>query len=433
MKWPDLASDARLPALRCFMALCAAALALTGLVANVLFARLQRSERRRRAAFLELATIQGSAPVMLLVVDETLRVRKANPLAVQFAGRNVSEVLGLGPGGAIGCLNALGDPNGCGQSPDCESCAIRVAVSDTLRHGLPHSGVEAWVPVSVDGRPMRCCLQISTVPMQLYAGARTALLCAQDITARKRAEEEIRQLNAELEQRVRDRTAQLEAANQELEAFAYSVSHDLRAPLRGIDGWSLALAEDFGGKLDPQARRYLERVRSEARHMDQLIDDLLELSRVARAPLSRGPVDLAAMAADIAARLCEAQPGRPLEVAIQPDLPARGDARLLEVALTNLLGNAFKFSGKRAGARIEFGRTELAGLAVFYVRDNGAGFDMAHAASLFRAFQRLHSASEYPGTGVGLAIVKRIVERHGGRIWAEAQAGRGATFYFTLE
>jgi len=236
-----------------------------------------------------------------------------------------------------------------------------------------------------------------------------------------------------LAQRVRERTAQLQAANQELESFAYSVSHDLRAPLRGIDGWSLALLEDCYAQLDDQARQYLDRVRAEAQRMGRLIDDLLQLSRVTRAEMRQEPVDLSALAHTVAARLKEAQPERQVELVIQPGLTAQGDARLLEIALTNLLGNAWKFTGARPQARIEFGQTEVEGRPAFYVRDNGVGYDMAYAEKLFGAFQRMHKTSEFPGTGIGLAIVQRIVHRHGGRAWAEAHVDQGATFYFTLE
>jgi PAS domain S-box-containing protein len=254
-----------------------------------------------------------------------------------------------------------------------------------------------------------------------------------NITERKQAEDKIKQLNNELEQRVLDRTFQLEASNKELASFAYSVSHDLRAPLRGIDGWSLALLEDYGEKLDDQARKYLHRVRTETQLMGRLIDDMLKLSRVTRAELKLMPIDLTAMAHSIADRLQEEMPQRRIEFIIQPALRADGDSQMIDIALSNLFDNAVKFTGTRSPARIEFGEAEVDGGKVFFVQDDGVGFDMTHAPKLFGAFQRLHKSSEFPGTGVGLATVQRIIHRHGGRIWANAQVDQGATFYFTLK
>jgi PAS domain S-box-containing protein len=252
------------------------------------------------------------------------------------------------------------------------------------------------------------------------------------ITERKRAEEELRLLNAELEERVRARTVDLESANRELQAFAHSVSHDLRAPLRGIDGWSLALLEDCGEQLGAQGRACLGRVRSEAQRMGTLIDDLLHLSRVSRAELDPVTVDLTALAATLVSRLKEANPARSIEFILEPNLTCTGDPQLLEIALTNLLTNAVKFTGTRTPALVEFGQTQYEGAPAFFVRDNGVGFDMAYAKLLFAPFQRLHKTSEFPGTGIGLATVQRVIHRHGGRIWAQAKVGEGATLYFTL-
>jgi PAS domain S-box-containing protein len=261
---------------------------------------------------------------------------------------------------------------------------------------------------------------------------RLKIVFVSDITVRKAAEREIRQLNATLEQRVQERTTQLQATNQELESFSYSVSHDLRAPLRGIDGWSLALLEDYGRDLDEKAQKYLGRVRGETQKMGLLIDDLLQLSRVTRSEMDAAPVDLSAAARRVAAKLKEAHPDRTLRFEIQPDLKADVDPRLIDIALTNLFDNAVKFTRTRPEAVIEFGAAEHNGHRGYFVRDNGVGFEMKYAGTLFGAFQRLHKASEFPGTGIGLATVKRVVHRHGGEVWAEAEPDRGATFGFSL-
>jgi len=223
-----------------------------------------------------------------------------------------------------------------------------------------------------------------------------------------------------------------EAANRELESFSYSVAHDLRAPLRSIDGFSQALLEDCADKLDEDGRKYLRFVRESAQLMAQLIDDMLTLSRVTRSELAREKVDLSVLARTTHARLERSEPGRGVEVAIEGGLEGDGDPRLLAVVFDNLLGNAWKFTSKRTGARVEVGTTTQNGLPAYFVRDNGAGFDMTYATKLFGVFQRLHAAHEFEGTGVGLATVQRIVHRHGGRVWAEGKVDGGATFYFTL-
>ena len=235
------------------------------------------------------------------------------------------------------------------------------------------------------------------------------------------------------EQQLLQRSAELEAANKELESLSYSVSHDLRAPLRGIDGFSQALEEDYAARLDANARNYLGRIRAGTQRMAMLIDDLLNLARVTRAELHRETIDLTKMASDIARDLQRAEPNRQITLKIDDSLTANGDRRLVRVALQNLLGNAWKFTAKRADTRIEFSALGSNGRRVYFVRDNGAGFDQAYAARLFGAFQRLHSMEEFPGTGIGLATVQRIIHRHGGKVWAEGAVNHGATVYFTLE
>ena len=246
------------------------------------------------------------------------------------------------------------------------------------------------------------------------------------------AQEELRRVNQTLETRVEERTKELRVANNELEAFSYSVSHDLRAPLRGINGFSQALLEDHADKLDAEGKDCLERIRFNSQLMAQLIDDLLELSRVTRSDTRHERVNLSALALNIAENLQRAEPERQVAFTIAEGLIANGDERLLRVMTENLLGNAWKFTRNHATARIEFGSMEEGDTVVFFVGADGAGFDMEHADKLFAPFQRLHTATEFEGTGIGLATVQRVVSRHGGSVWAHGAKEQGATIYFTL-
>lgn len=306
---------------------------------------------------------------------------------------------------------------------------VERTVSESVRQGLElnfewrvrtRDGSERWLMSR--GQPMRD----AHGRVILYRGI------VMDITERKRAEEEIRKLNEFLELRVWERTAQLEATVKELEAFAYSVSHDLRGPLRSISGFSQMLLQESGGKLDERERQDLERITSAAFKMSQLIDNMLSLSRLTRKEMKIEPVDLGRIAREIGAELQSANPERSVELVITEPAPAMGDEHLLRVALQNLLANAWKFTRNVPDARIEFGSRWTEGIRVFFVRDNGAGFDMRYKDKLFGAFQRLHTDSEFEGQGIGLATVKRIVQRHNGRVWAEGAVGRGATFHFVL-
>lgn len=293
-----------------------------------------------------------------------------------------------------------------------------------------------------------------------YEGKPATLNIVTDITERKRAQDKIIELNAELEKKVGGRTKELrdsqlallnlvddlnqsskglihanqalEAVNKELASFSYSVSHDLRAPLRSIDGFSQALLEDCWDKLDDDGKKYLERVRQATQNMGRLIDDMLNLSRVTQSEFCREPVDLSKMVHAIADTNQQSNSLNGLTFNVQEDIIIHGDQRLMHIALTNLLDNAWKFTGKQEHPHIEFGAIVKDGKRIIFVRDNGVGFDMKYAVKLFGTFQRLHRADEFPGTGIGLAIVLRVINRHGGKVWAESEAGKGATFFFTL-
>jgi len=301
--------------------------------------------------------------------------------------------------------------------------------------------LDVFIETNLTGIPKRCDTYsyennvlkywLDNYVLKLDSGELIALY--NDVTEMKRADEALKKVNEELEQRVVERTKDLEAANKELEAFSYSVSHDLRSPLRGILGWSQALNEDYRDKLDGQANQYLDRIIHETQRMGHLIEALLKLSQISKQEIRPELVDLSAVAATIIERLREENPNRLVETLVQTHLTTQGDSKLLEIVLTNLINNAWKFTSKQASAKIEFGKTIRDGKHIFFVSDNGAGFDMSFATNLFGAFQRMHKETDFPGTGVGLATVQRIIKRHGGNIWVETKPGCGATFYFTLK
>ncbi len=372
----------------------------------------RRADEALRASELKFRRLVDAAPDGIVIVDGHGRIDLVN---VQAA-----RLFGYAP------ENLVGQP-------------IEILVPQSVR--AAHVGHRTAYMAAPTTRPMGAGMnlvgrrkdgtefpvEISLSPMATPAGT-LVISVIRDVTERTRTEERIQRLNDDL----RARVAELDAVNRELEAFSYSVSHDLRAPLRGIDGFSQALLEDYEAKLDDDGRDYLRRIRAASQRMAELIDDLLDLSRVTRREMRRERVDLTGLARTVAAQLERNDPGRTVEWRIQDGVTAVGDGALLRLVLENLLGNAWKFTSQQPSARIDFGAVPHEAEIAYLVRDNGVGFDMAHAGKMFGAFQRLHAMHEFPGTGIGLAIVQRVVHRHGGRVWAEAMPGAGATFYFTV-
>jgi PAS domain S-box-containing protein len=367
---------------------------------------LKDSERRYRTLF-------ESNPHPMWVYDvETLRFLTVNDAAVAAYGYSVKEFMAM-------------------SGKDIRPAEDVPALLQRVRDGKDVHSPQVWRHRVKDGRLIH--VEISSHTLD-YAGRRARMVLAHDVTQRQSAQQALEHLNATLERRVEERTRELAIANRELESFAYSVSHDLRAPLQVIDGFSRALLARYGQALDAKAQHYFERIRENTCHMAQLIDDLLSLAHVTRSEINAEPVDLASKACQIVERLRQRDAGREVAVEVDQNIVCSGDARLLAVVLENLIENAWKFTMRTPAARIRIGLKEGEnGEAVVYVADNGAGFDMAYYSKLFNAFQRLHAASEFEGTGIGLATVHRIVTRHGGRVWAEASPGQGATFHFTLQ
>jgi len=366
-----------------------------------------------------LETVMDSLPVGVWIMDGEGRISKSNPAATRiWAGARYVGVEQFGE------YKGWWADTGREIQPDEWAAARAFAKGETSLN-------EKILIQCFDGS--RRTILNSSVPLFDAEGRISgAVIVNQDIDDLQRAQQEIRQLNEGLEQRVRERTAELIASNRELEAFSYSVSHDLRAPLRGIDGFAQILVDDYGDRLDAAGREYLQRIRRASQRLSQTIDDMIELARITRMPIHRQEVDLSALARNVARDLEPPSPQQ-ADIVIAPSLGVQADPALLRIVLQNLFDNARKFTVRSDSPHIEFGSAMVDGRPAFFVRDNGAGFDPAYADKLFQPFQRLHHPTEFSGTGIGLASVKRIVERHGGRIWAESQPGRGATFWFTLQ
>ncbi|HSI52895.1 MAG TPA: PAS domain S-box protein [Ramlibacter sp.] len=372
-----------------------------------------RAEQALKESELRYRTLFESNPHPMWVYDlETLRFLTVNDAAVAHYGYSREQFVAM-------TIKDIRPP---------EDIA---PLLDSVGKGSVLHDAEEWRHRLADGRIIH--VEVSSHSLD-YGGRQARMVAAHDITQRRLAQQALVQANETLEGRVEERTRELALSNQELESFAYSVSHDLRAPLQVIDGFGRALQAKHAQALDTQALHYLVRIRENTRQMGELIDDLLSLARVTRSELRAEPVNLAPRAAQVVERLRQRWPERVVAVEIDPVIDCLGDARLLAIVLENLVENAWKFTARIPLARIRIGqRTGAAGETVVFVADNGAGFDMAHSARLFSAFQRLHTAAEFEGTGIGLATVHRIITRHGGRVWAESSPGQGATFQFTLK
>ena len=366
-----------------------------------------------------LKNLFDAVPSLLFVVDREVRIHHLNAAALKLLNVDPEAVLLNRDGDAMQCIHSFETPEGCGHAAHCRQCVIRNSVTKAFQGEKIHRETTK-MELLRDGGTLEIHFMVTASPLR-YGGRDFALLIMEDITNLKKIEEELQQ-----------QAAQLEAANRELEAFSYSVSHDLKAPLRSICGFSDALMEDFAAGLDEQARDYLTRIRSAGLRMSDLVDDMLALSRVTQNEMRREEVDLSALAHAVADEAMKPCAGRSIELVITPRVRANGDSRLLRVVLENLIGNSVKYTSAHPRARIEFGVLAEESGPVYFVKDDGSGFDMTYAGNLFAPFRRLHASSQFPGTGIGLATVRRIIHRHGGRIWAESVVEKGAAFYFTL-
>jgi len=376
--------------------------------ADAEIAERRRAEDALRSSEARYRLLVEQSPLGIAIIDHRGFIDQVNPSACELLGYDTGELLGRDPLTLIDLsdhdkIEVEKGPLQAGEMLSMERLLIR---KDGSR--LPVMGSTRQMP---DGRYQ---------------------YIFQDISERKQAEEEVRALNEQLDKRVRERTSELEAANRELESFSYSVSHDLRAPLRAINGFSNLLISDYADKLSGEALMYLDKVKENANKMALLIDDLLAFSRLSRNPLKKRRVDLRGLVVQVIEELRAEAGEREIKWQIGDLPPCQADPALLKQVYTNLIGNALKYTRPRPSPVIEIGSRHLRGQTVYFVRDNGVGFDMKYAGNLFGVFQRLHSEAEFEGTGIGLAIVQRIVNRHGGKIWAEAEVDQGATFFFTL-
>ncbi len=364
--------------------------------------------------------IFDTVPSFLFVVDSDVRIFHLNAASLKLLGTDRDTVLMMRGGEALHCIHSKETAEGCGRAQSCRDCVVRNSVTRVFR-GEDIRREITKMTLLTEGKSTGVYLSVTATPIE-YEGRKFALLIMEDVTELKKAEASLSR-----------RTEELEELNGELEAFSYSVAHDLRAPLRAINGFSSALIEDCSDGLDATARDYLARIDRAGRRMSELIEDLLKLSRLSSGGMHTEIVDMSALVRETVSELEKSLSGRQVSFHIAEGLKGAADARLMRVVFENLLENACKFTAKTSHAHIEFGTLSEGGKTVYFIRDNGAGFDMNYAGKLFSPFQRLHSPEEFPGSGVGLATARRIIHLHRGKIWAEGAPQKGATVFFTLD
>ena len=391
----------------------------------------KKAEEALSAEKANLDAVFESSPVPMFVIDDTTNIVMINLAFTVMCGGSESDILQHRPGNALRCVHSHSDPRGCGYAEACKYCNVRNGVEGLIANGGSLHGAELELELIRNGEPGKYWMNIGVEPF-IMNGQGHWCIAMHDVTERKKAEEKISKFNTELEQRVADRTNELAAANKELETFSYSVSHDLRAPLRHISGYVELLTTKFHDILPEKGKHYLDSIAGSSHEMGTLIDNLLQFSRTGRAEMRKSANDMN----DIVNAVIKSITAEQAECAISwkvDKLPiVQCDSALLKQVWINLLGNAVKYSRSRANIKIDIGAKEENNEYIFSVRDNGVGFEMQYAHKLFGVFQRLHPAGEFEGTGIGLANVRQIISRHGGRTWAEAELNKGATFYFSL-
>lgn len=385
-----------------------------------------------------LDAVFESSPIAMFVIDGTTNIIMTNLAFTIICGGSEADILQHRPGEAMRCIHSHTDLRGCGYGPACKYCNVRIGVEGLIANGGSLHGAELELELTRNGEPGKYWMNIGVEPF-IMNGKGHWCIAMDDVTQRKKADhdlmkamEEIHKLNTELEHRVADRTAELTAANKELETFSYSVSHDLRAPLRHISGYVELLQTKFHDALPEKGKHYLNSIAGSSHEMGTLIDTLLQFSRTGRAEMHKSVIDMNDMVNSVIKFLSAEHSKRSINWNVGKLPIVKCDSQLINQVWINLLNNAVKYTNTRATAQIDIGAIEENNEYIFFVRDNGIGFEMQYAHKLFGVFQRLHPAGEYEGTGIGLANVRQIISRHGGRTWAEAELNKGATFYFSL-